>query len=142
MNTKKITFWLLILCFIGLGAGFILTNSIKFDICVVNEVTTDASCINFYERIGNPLFYGMSVLALVFLVLTFVPQAFSAWKKFAVWFIPIAALLFIFYPDPGSGDYFSPYPEQIFQWVSILYIVISVVIIGRSLVGKGKKKTS
>ena len=129
MSTKKITFYSLVLSLIGFGIGYILTNSIKFNICTVNKTITEASCINFYERVGDPLFYGMSALSLVFLILLFLPQAFSVWKKFAVWFIPIATLIFIFYPDPGSGDYFSPYPEQVFQWVSILYIVVSVVII-------------
>ncbi|OGG40529.1 hypothetical protein A2118_01910 [Candidatus Kaiserbacteria bacterium GWA2_50_9] len=71
----------------------------------------------------------MGALAIVFLVLLFIPRAFSVWKKFAIWFVPLAALLFIFYPDPGSGDLFSPYPEQVFQWVSGLYVFISLVLI-------------
>lgn len=88
-------------------------------------------------RLMDQLFYGMSALSLVFLILTFLPQAFPAWKKFAIWFIPIATLIFVFYPNPGSGDYFSPYPEQIFQWVSALYVAISVLLI---LVQVTKKK--
>ena len=75
----------------------------------------------------------MSALAFVFLVLTFLPNAFPAWKKFATWFIPIATLLFIFYPDPGSGDFFSPYPEQVFQWVSVAYVLLSVLVITKSI---------
>ena len=133
MNTRKSVLGLLILSFTGFGIGYILTNSIQFKICTVNEVITDASCINFYERIGDPLFYGMPALALVFFILLFLPQAFSTWKKFAIWFIPLATLFFIFYPDPGSGDLFSPYPEQVFKWVSILYVVISILIILKSL---------
>jgi len=92
------------------------------------------------NNIGDPLFYGMPALALVFLILAFLPQAFTAWKKFAIWFIPLATLLFIFYPNPGSGDYFSPYPEQVFRWVSILYVVVSVAIIAVSL--KNKKQSN
>lgn len=80
-------------------------------------------------RLGKALFYGSGALALVFLILLFVPQAFPAWKKFAVWFVPLAALLFVVYPEPGSGDLFSPYPEQIFRWVSALYVIISALII-------------
>jgi hypothetical protein len=68
----------------------------------------------------------------VFLILLFVPRAFGAWKKFAIWFVPLAALLFAFYPDPGSGDFLSPYPEQVFQWVSALYVLISLIIIAVS----------
>lgn len=118
-----------VLSLVGFGVGYVLTNSIKFGICISNNVVTDASCINLYERLGDPLFYGASALALVFFVLLLIPRAFSAWKKFAVWFIPLAAILFIFYPEPGSGDLFSSYPEQVFQWVSGLYVLISATII-------------
>ena len=133
MNTRKITIRLLIISLVGFVVGYVLTNSIQFNICTVNKTITEASCINFYERVGDPLFYGMPALAFIFLILTFIPNTFSAWKKFAIWFIPLATLLFIFYPDPGSGDYFSPYPEQVFRWVSILYVVISIFIIFKSL---------
>jgi len=117
---------------VGIIVGYILTNSTKFNICVLNQTITEATCINFYERLGDPLFYGMLALTVVFLILLFIPRAFDAWRKFAVWFIPLAVLLFIFYPDPGSGDLFSPYPEQVFQWVSGLYVLISVFIIVRA----------
>lgn len=128
MINRKTSVFLFVLSLIGFGAGYILTNSINFNICFHDEY----SCRNFFNHIGDPLFYGMSALALVFLILLFVPQAFSAWKKFAIWFIPLATLLFIFYPDPKSGDLFSPYPEQVFQWVSTLYVLISAIIIFRS----------
>src|SRR3989344_3859201 len=128
MKDKKIS--VLFACSLaGLGIGYVLTNSVGFGLCISNGVVSEASCINFYERVGDPLFYGIGALALVFLILLFVPRAFSAWKKFAVWFVPLAALLFIFYPDPGSGDYFSPYPEQVFQWVSAFYVLVSLTII-------------
>lgn len=131
MSTRKITFVLLVLSLIGSGVGYLMTNSYQFNLCnsdVVNKVF-DVSCHGFYERIGDPLWYGMPALALVFFVLLFVPSAFQAWKKFAIWFVPLATLLFIFYPSPGSGDYFSPYPKQIFQWVSCLYVIVSAIII-------------
>ena len=124
MSTKKITSLFLIISLIGWGIGIFL---LKFYDC-----GNSIFCYNLTTR-SFALFYGMSALALVFLLLAFLPQAFSTWKKFAVWFIPLAALLFIFYPNPGSGDYFSPYPEQVFQWVSVLYVVISAGIILRFL---------
>lgn len=129
MNTRKINFLFLIVSLMGFGVGYILTNSIQFKICTATKIITDAGCINFYERIGDPFFYGMSALALIFLILLIFPNTFSTWKKFAIWFIPLATLLFIFYPDPGSGDFFSPYPEQVFQFVSVLYVVISVIVV-------------
>src|SRR3989344_762053 len=139
MSRKKIL-GLFILSLISFGIGYVLTNSIKFGICISDGILQDASCINFYERLGDPIFYGMCALVLVFLVLLAMPHAFPAWKKFAVWFVPLAALLFTFYPDPGSGDYFSPYPEQVFQWVSGFYVIVSLLII--AYVGIFKKQNS
>lgn len=83
-------------------------------------------------RTGKGLFYSMSALSFVFLLLLISPQSFPAWKKFAKWAIPIMALIFIFYPEPGGGDMFSPYPEQVFRWVSVLYVVVSILIILKS----------
>ena len=120
MNTKKITFGLLFLSLIGWGVGVFL---LKFYDC-----GNSIFCYNLTTR-SFALYYGMPALSLIFFILIFTQQAFSAWKKFAIWFLPLAILLFIFYPDPSSGDYFSPYPEQIFRWVSILYVVISIFII-------------
>ncbi|HEY4494188.1 MAG TPA: hypothetical protein VJB95_02030 [Candidatus Paceibacterota bacterium] len=132
MDKRKSISILFMVSMVGIIVGYILTNSTKFNICVLNQTITEATCINFYERLGDPLFYGMLALTVVFLILLFIPRAFDAWRKFAVWFIPLAVLLFIFYPDPGSGDLFSPYPEQVFQWVSGLYVLISVFIIVRA----------
>lgn len=79
-------------------------------------------------RLGKALFYGAGALASVFLILSFVPSAFSAWKRFAIWFVPFAALLFALYPYPGSGDFMSPYPTQVIRWVSALFVAISIAI--------------
>lgn len=78
---------------------------------------------------SEALYYGAGALTLIFVVLLFIPKAFSAWKRFAIWFIPLAALLFVFYPEPGSGDFFSPHAETVYRWVSGLYILISASII-------------
>jgi hypothetical protein len=129
MRYKKLIAYLFLSSFVILVLGYIFTSSVGFNICTVTETITEASCINFYERLGDPLFYGGGALAIVFGLLYAFPQAFGAWRKFAIWFVPLATILFIFYPDPGSGDFLSPMPEQLFQWVSLLYIVISGIII-------------
>ncbi len=135
MKNNKITY-LLLLTLIILVSGYVLTNSIMFGLCKSDESITDAGCINLFERIGDPLFYGASALAFVFLILFFTPNAVGAWKKFAKWYVPIAAIIFIIYPNPGSGDFFSPYPEQIFQWLSSAYVLISLIIIATHLRSK------
>lgn len=125
MSIRKLIFGLLAISLIGFGIGYVLTNSVLFNLCSYDQY----SCRELLNNIGDPLYYGMPALALVFFVLLFAPNAFQAWKKFAIWFIPLATLLFIFYPSPGSGDFFSPYPKQVFQWVSALYVVVSAAII-------------
>src|SRR3989338_10585839 len=119
MGIKKITILFLILSLIGLGVSYSI-----FQLDLQASATGD-----LLLKLRESFFYGMSALTLIFLILLFIPRAFPTWKKFAVWFIPLATLLFIFYPDTGSGDYFSPYPEQVYKWVSILYVVISIGII-------------
>lgn len=113
-------------------AGYCLTNSYEFGICFSSTEANifDVSCHQMFERVGNPLFHGGAALAIVFALLYAFPHAFSVWKKFAIWFIPLAVLLFIFYPNPGSGDFLAPMPEQLFQWVSALYVIVSAIIIG------------
>ena len=81
------------------------------------------------DQDGNSIYPVTGALAVVFLLLLFTPRALAAWKKFAMWFVPLAALLFVFYSEPRSGDLFSPYPEQIYQWISALYVFVSVLII-------------
>ncbi len=120
MSTRKMTFGLLVLSLVGFGIGYFLLR--------VYDCGYSVFCANLITR-SFALYYGMPALALVFFVLLFVPSAFTAWKKFAIWFVPLATLLFIFYPSPGSGDYFSPYPKQVFQWVSCLYVIVSAIII-------------
>ncbi len=136
MTPQKKPFLFLIGSFLGFCVGYILTNSVEFRICIYEGLKRDPACLNFFERIGDPLFYGMGALSIVFLLLIFMPKAFPAWNKFAVWFVPLAAFLFIFYPDPGSGDLFSPYPETVFRWVSGAYVVISAAVILRASLKK------
>src|SRR3989344_4157867 len=117
MNSKKNLLIFILVSLIGFGLAFSLLGS-----DLPNNGRGD-----MLVKLGKALYYSMPSLALVFLILLFTPQAFPAWKKFAKWFIPIATLIFIFYSYPGSGDLLSPYPEQVFKWGSILYVIVSVV---------------
>lgn len=130
MQKRKKIFWLLMSSAVLLVTGYALMHN-KLGFCYENHVTNtfDASCIDKDWNIGAPLFYGMSSLALVFLALFIFPSAWPAWKKFAKWYIPIAALVFIFYQGPGAMDLFSPYPEQVYKWIGIIYVAVSAVII-------------
>ena len=130
MNPRKPTLWFFIFSIVGFGIGYVLTNSVKFGICVYDGLRRDPACLNFYERIGDPIFFGMGALVLVSFVLLFVPKAVKAWSKFAVWSVPLVALMFVLYPTPGGTDYFTPDPETAFKWLSGFYAVLSLIIIG------------
>ncbi len=117
-----------------LFASLVLLSSSYYFIFISN-CGNSIFCFNLETRM-IALLYGSGALSLIFFILLFIPKAFQAWKRFAVWFVPFAALLFVFYPNPGAGDYFSPYPEQVFKWVSILYVLISLVIIVREKLKK------
>lgn len=109
-------------------AGYVMTSSPSFGICDQIEY----SCRALLNNIGDPLFYGMGALAIGFLMLVFKPEGIGSWKKFAKWYIPLATLIFIFYGNPSSGDFFSPYPEQVYQWLAGAYILISGFLILRA----------
>jgi len=116
--------------------GYVLTNATIFKLCFPEQY----SCRGILNSIGDPLFYGFFALSIIFFILLFLPRTFKVWKKFALWFIPLATLLFIFYPEPGSGDYFSPYPEQVFQWVSAFYVGASLGIILTALISNIRER--
>ena len=133
MKPKPLTLGLLLLSVMGFVAGYVLSNVYSFGICVVNDV----SCHLTFERLGESLFYGMGALALVFGGLLFVPKAFSAWWKFAIWFVPLALVIFVTAPEPQGWVSPIPAPQVIFQWVSGLYVLVSFVLISLNV----KKKT-
>lgn len=120
MQKRKKIFFGFVVSLIFLVIGFYLLK--------VYNCGYSISCYNLIS-ISKALIYGMSALALVFLALLILPNAWPAWKKFAKWYIPIAALVFIFYQGPGAMDLFSPYPEQVYKWIGIIYVAVSAVII-------------
>lgn len=83
---------------------------------------------------GQALFYGMGALSIVFFILLIFPYSINAWKKFAFFFIPLALFFFIgFLQDTGGGFFsISPAPEQVFKFLSILFLAISLSIISWS----------
>lgn len=117
---KYLTYSLL-LCAVGIA----LSNSTLLSICTAS----DYACRDILNKIGDPLFYGMGAFSIIFFALLMIPRAYRTWQRFAVWYLPFAISLFFFYRDPGSGDLFSPYPEQVYQWVAGIFVVLSLVVI-------------
>jgi hypothetical protein len=69
----------------------------------------------------------MQAIAGVFVVLLLVPQAFSAWKKFAIWYVP---LMFVYFAIYENGGFFSIPEESVYRFLSIVYAAISLAIVG------------
>lgn len=138
--SKKMIYYSLFTSLLFVSVGYFFSNSYDYGLCYssVANNTFDVSCHELFESIGNPFYYSMPALAFVFLLLLIAPRAVPAWKKFAKWYIPGAVLLFIFYDGPGGFDLFSPYPEDVYKWASVLYVFISAGIITWSLWGSKK----
>jgi len=150
MNSMKMTIrqWMivgLVLSVVGAGVGYVFDNNYEYGLCYRNDIThtRDTSCNNFYNSIGESLTPGMTALAAVLLILILLPRAFPAWKKFAVWAIPITAFIFLIQPESNSGGFmggvgFGPTNLQVYKWGSIIFFVLSALIIARAW-WKGRK---
>lgn len=121
-------------------AGYIFANSYTFGVCHADYATNtfDVSCHIFFNKLGDPIQYGFTALSIIFALLVFFPVAFSSWLKFAIWYVPLAAILFAIAPTPGGGigaapSVIGPSPEQIYLWGSAIYVLVSMVIIARAM---------
>lgn len=130
MTLKKGIILLLAVSIAGFIAGYVLTNSVVFGICDGDSI----ECRGLLNRVGDPAYFGFAALSVVFALLIFVPKAFSAWMKFAIWYVPLVAILFAIAPTPGGGigaapSVVGPTPERIYLWGSVTYVVVSICII-------------
>jgi len=108
--------------------GFFLSNPVNFGLCYVDETIFDASCVNYYNKIGDALYYGMGVVLLAFLALIFIPKAFSWWWKFAIVYVPIATCLYIVTPEPHG--WINPItPALVLSTSTTLFLILSILII-------------
>ena len=126
MNHKKKLILLIVLSLIVIFGGYVLSYPEKFNICGQEQW----SCISFFSfQIGEPLFIGGLSLLLTFILLLFFSQEiFNVWKKFAVWYIPIAIILLAITPTSDSA-FLAPDREIITWFTSIAFLVVSLIII-------------
>ncbi len=124
MKKRKKFIVALLVSFFGFGAGYLLINSFRLGFCGYSSF-----CYNSNLRIGHTTYYSFASLSFVFFLLTIFPKTFSVWKYFGYWFIPLAAILLVFYPNPGSGDFLAIYPSMVARWVSEFFAVVSACII-------------
>ncbi len=131
MKLNWLVIGLLAFSIVGIVAGYILFHAFQFNICGQSLFCTDLM------NKGNALFYSMQAIGAVFLVLLFVPQAFSAWKKFAIWFLPLMFIYFAIYKNEG---FFSIPEESIYRFLSIVYVLVSLILISLTALRKRKSE--
>jgi hypothetical protein len=126
----------------GVIVGYILSRSYDFGICYINEAENifSPSCRQTMSLWSDALFYPSLALALIFLILLFMPQAVRAWRKFSVWYIPIAILWLASYRESFSAWDFSDGLQGRAMSVSSIYIGVSVGIIVVALVSQWRQK--
>lgn len=84
----------------------------------------------FGENVAFPIWFGSGILLLTFLFLLFLPEAiFHTWKKFAIVYIPLAAIWVGITGAGSSGSGLGADAEGILFFTSGLYGVITALII-------------
>ena len=139
MSRNGLNIAIFIVSLAGAATGYILENSVRFGLCAANSSTGfDTGCLNLYSSLGPALFYSFGALTIVFLVLLFIPKAFSAWWKFGIWAIPLAVLFMLLGSQPQhSWINTASSPDSVYRWVSGTFLIISLAIIG---IAKANKK--
>ncbi len=140
---KNKIFWLFLTSLVGTGVGYVFLYPIQFNLCVADFATNtfDTSCLTTASYFGNIFFYPSITLALIFLVLLFIPRAVSAWRRFAVWGILVGILLlFSWSPNPGTLIDLGPTLQELVMFLSAIYLGASLGIISISLINSKRKQ--
>jgi hypothetical protein len=118
--------------------GLALAVPENFSIC--NDAR-DYSCIEKTELFAQPFVtFGLSTV-LVSFFLVFFSAGLNTWKRFAIWYIPIAAFLIIVSPTSGGTGFLPGGDKETATWfLSGLYFFLSVIVILRAW--KNAKKVS
>ncbi len=140
MDIKKKKQIVLILSSILLIIAYVITNNTSFEFFGFCS-PGDPACVNDFNYYGIIILYAAKPIFLVSLILLFVKdKVFELWQKFAVWYLPIAAILIWLIPEPGSGDFLAPSNIMFTEWFFWLYALISVVLIAYKSIGLKKSK--
>ncbi len=85
-------------------------------------------------------------LSLIFFILLFTKEAvFNAWKKFGIWYIPLAAILIFLAPSDSGGSFgFSMGidREGATMFLSAIFLIASLIIIILKSIKARKQKTA
>ena len=137
MNFEKQIRILLIVCIFLTGLSIFFGMADKVGLCLVDSIYYDTDCMTLYtEIIAQPIFFFSISIFLTGLSLLFVcEETYLAWRKFAIFAIPIGVIILIFTPVDDGGGFFISGPDftkETASWgVSIVFLLISLIIIVR-----------
>ena len=117
------------------GLGYLLLNSYEvLGYCIgqVVKIGQDLVCWPEFIDTGQSLMYaGLFSFPIAVLILPATRKAIRTWwKRFAVWFIPLAAVLITLQPESPSAFDPSEVGKSIMTiWLGTLFLIISGLII-------------
>lgn len=129
MKYKKIIASLASLSLLGVLLG----------VFVVCQPDQNGICTGKYYDSAFSVWGGSLIIFVISVILFFVrEEVFRSWKSFAYWWIPVSAFLILLAPSQ-SGGLISIDRELVTWWMSGLFLLLSIAIIGwKSWKLKGK----
>ena len=136
-----------------------LKQSIPFIICVLGLaldrtalwcVYRTGECVAkglanvIFESVLTPFFLYSLVCIVPCAALVFVSRnAFSAWKKFAIWWLPLSIALIALSPAHPQGGFFilfDPLKEDVAKAMAVLFSIGSIFVIARAYLRAGRDR--
>lgn len=139
MGIRKKILIALTISIVTIAVAYFFSNSYEYGLCFRDLATRtyDISCHKFYDGIGEFLFPTSIALSISLLALTLVPKAIIVWGRLTLATVLIGTLLIAITPQSNSGGLsgvvgFGPTRDEVTVWVSVIFAVLSLVIIGWS----------
>ena len=142
MSHKK-KFIITFLVLLVVAIGFILYARADY-VGICDQVLKERTCLKRLYFIVGPIFTLSIGLAPFFLILAFLPEpVFRAWRKFALWYIPIAAIVLIFDTITATHGNLMNFDTELTNWfLVIVFVLTSVCIIITKSVNLNRSNTS
>lgn len=140
--SRKVPMALLVLSVLLIGVGFVIDQRPDLlGLCSPSSTVPNCLSEEIEFGIGKVLHKGLIPLPLVFLVLLFVPpKAFRAWAWFAIPY-GIAATVFLLLQPAVSTNMFDFSRFEYARALSLLFALLSVVIVGYILFRERKRRS-
>ncbi|MEX2340935.1 MAG: hypothetical protein WD605_01295 [Candidatus Paceibacterota bacterium] len=134
---KFLTKWSLLSLLIVSAAGFLSLHILGvYELCTENGVRS-WECTEYLGNIKTYLLFLALYLLPLIITLPFRPVVFEAWKKFAVWAVPILVIITIALASIETSSGIGGGVEQMMILYAIiglyvLYLITSLIIIART----------